>query len=117
MRPGHPHREVTIERQKALSQQFGWTEETERPTPTTPTPGETYAFPPESSEPASVQMLAEHKRLRELVDACPHRGCKTGCGNAECNAGKGDQAGGAIASLVHCRRCVADLGEPSTTTG
>ena len=56
---------------------------------------------------AAVAVLREGRRLDVLVDQCQHRGCKTGCGNANCAAGMGDQAGGKIASLVHCRECVA----------
>ncbi|MDR3638686.1 MAG: glycosyltransferase family A protein [Isosphaeraceae bacterium] len=58
-------------------------------------------------------LLAEWKRLDVLVNECPSRGCKTGCGNAECRAGKGDQGGGTIASITRCRQCVSDPVQPS----
>jgi hypothetical protein len=54
-----------------------------------------------------AEQLAEFGRLDQLVNACPHRGCHTGCGNAECRAGRGDQGlGRTIASLAWCRLCV-----------
>lgn len=61
-----------------------------------------------------VAQLAEFRRLDLLVNACPHRGCRTGCGNATCAVGKGDQGlGGTVASLMHCRACVSAPAEPS----
>lgn len=48
----------------------------------------------------------ETQRLSTLVNGCPDRGCKTGCGQAQCLAGRGDMAEGSIASYPHCLRCV-----------
>ena len=81
--------------------------ESPRPTPP-PTPA-----PPLSPEGQQARvLLVDYARLDVLVNACPHRGCKTGCGQAKCEAGKGDMDGGSIASIVHCRACVIDSAEP-----
>ena len=62
----------------------------------------------EGAAPGVAAQLAELGRLDALVNACPHRGCRTGCGNAECRAGRGDQSlDRTIASIGHCRKCVA----------
>jgi hypothetical protein len=53
-------------------------------------------------------ILFANREMDVRVNACPHRGCRTGCGQATCNAGRGDMGGGTLASISHCRSVVAE---------
>lgn len=70
-------------------------------------PGQTVFRTWDDRSRAALAILAGCQALDVKVNACPERDCKTGCGNAQCRAKKGDQAGGLIASIEWCRQCVA----------
>lgn len=91
------------------------------PRPIPPTkPAETKRAPgptPRRTSPEgakAVALIRQAQQADELVNRCPHRGCRTGCGQAECRAGRGDLGeGGLIASIGHCRRCVRGENGPA----
>lgn len=71
-------------------------------------PRQAIEIPPPRPAPTGSELLVQYRELDAAIAERGCRGCKTGCGNAECNEGRGDQAGGSIASIVHCRRCIAE---------
>ena len=66
------------------------------------------AVVPAPPKPSSIDWTA----IR-AVNACPHRGCRTGCQAAKCSANRGDFAGGSEASMGHCLKCVTSQCEQS----
>ncbi|MDR3634357.1 MAG: glycosyltransferase family 4 protein [Isosphaeraceae bacterium] len=108
-----------VERAKEVAQAqfspaaFGaaWTElvarvNTAPPTKKTPPWLADTAYVQTSVTPSPAEVAAERDIIAR-VNACPYRGCRVSCTSAKCAAGKGDQGEGNVATMSHCRVCVA----------